>query len=229
MRTLGVRVGSAEEEISIFACYRPLGSPLHVQNVHTLLNGSAPTLIAGDLNAKHKTWGSRSVNRAERCLMEDAESRGYKVPTCSMFIHPETPTHVPTDPRHRADVLDIVLSHKVTWTYTYRSGLRYEYPTSPYPDNSWSRSAAFTTATNATMDGLDSLPKISRDITFEIAYGISKGCGGSRQYTGEQDKGGPTKCYGFPTITPRRSISSPQGKNTAEEKTPQILNPHSLP
>ncbi|GBP15498.1 hypothetical protein EVAR_9278_1 [Eumeta japonica] len=37
--------------------------------------------------------------------MEDAESRGYEV------LGPDTPTHVPTDPRHRADILDIVLNH----------------------------------------------------------------------------------------------------------------------
>ncbi|GBP13168.1 hypothetical protein EVAR_93128_1 [Eumeta japonica] len=34
--------------------------------------------------------------------VEDTESQDYEV------LGPNTPTHVPTDPRHRADILDIV-------------------------------------------------------------------------------------------------------------------------
>ncbi|GBP42180.1 Probable RNA-directed DNA polymerase from transposon BS [Eumeta japonica] len=39
--------------------------------------------------------------------MEDAERQGYEV------LGPDTPTHVPTDIRHRPDVLDIVIGHKI--------------------------------------------------------------------------------------------------------------------
>ncbi|GBP76702.1 hypothetical protein EVAR_52437_1 [Eumeta japonica] len=53
--------------------------PLHVQDVYALFNGHALILIAGDLNAKHKAWGSRSINRTRRCLTEDAETRRYKM------------------------------------------------------------------------------------------------------------------------------------------------------
>ncbi|GBP89591.1 hypothetical protein EVAR_59757_1 [Eumeta japonica] len=107
--TLGVRVATAEEKMCIVAIYKPPGSSLYVQDIHTLLSGPTPTLITRHLNTKYKAWGSHSVNRAERCLMEDAESRGYKV------LDPDAPTYVPTDPCHRADVLDIVLSHKMCW------------------------------------------------------------------------------------------------------------------
>ncbi|GBP40344.1 Probable RNA-directed DNA polymerase from transposon X-element [Eumeta japonica] len=41
--------------------------------------------------------------------MEDAKSREYEV------LGPDTPTHVPKDPRHRADILDIVQNHKLGW------------------------------------------------------------------------------------------------------------------
>ncbi|GBP19938.1 hypothetical protein EVAR_11328_1 [Eumeta japonica] len=39
-----------------------------------------------DLNAKHKAWGSHSISRAGRLLMEDAELQGYEV------LGPDTPT-----------------------------------------------------------------------------------------------------------------------------------------
>ncbi|GBP00482.1 hypothetical protein EVAR_1012_1 [Eumeta japonica] len=54
VRTLGMQVGSAEEEMSIFATYRRPGSPLHVQDIHTLLNSHTLTLISGDHNAKRR-------------------------------------------------------------------------------------------------------------------------------------------------------------------------------
>ncbi|GBP39725.1 hypothetical protein EVAR_23050_1 [Eumeta japonica] len=66
-----------------------------------------PTLIVGDLNAKHKAWGSHSVPRAGRLLRENPERQGYEV------LGPDTTTHVATDPHHRPDVLDIVLGLKV--------------------------------------------------------------------------------------------------------------------
>ncbi|GBP88676.1 hypothetical protein EVAR_21781_1 [Eumeta japonica] len=55
-----------------------------------------------------RAWGAQrdttfsKVARTGRLLVEDTESQDYEV------LGPNTPTHVPTDPRHRADILDIV-------------------------------------------------------------------------------------------------------------------------
>ncbi|GBP21510.1 RNA-directed DNA polymerase from mobile element jockey [Eumeta japonica] len=102
-----LRVGSSEQEIRLFAAYRPPGTKMCVQDIHAIFQEQTPTLIIGDFNAKHKAWGSHSISRAGRLLMEDAQRQGYEV------LGPDTPTHVPTDIRHRPDVLDIVIGHKI--------------------------------------------------------------------------------------------------------------------
>ncbi|GBP49206.1 hypothetical protein EVAR_96513_1 [Eumeta japonica] len=87
-------VGSSDHEIRPFAAYGPPGTQIYVQNIHSIFNGPTPTLIISDLNDKYKTWGSLSISRAGRLLVEKAERQGYEV------LGPDTPTHVPTDPLH---------------------------------------------------------------------------------------------------------------------------------
>ncbi|GBP60599.1 hypothetical protein EVAR_50963_1 [Eumeta japonica] len=53
------------------------------------------------LFAAYKPPGTRML------IIEDAEE--YEL------LGPNTPMHVPTDPRHRPNVLDIVLGHKISW------------------------------------------------------------------------------------------------------------------
>ncbi|GBP20219.1 Probable RNA-directed DNA polymerase from transposon BS [Eumeta japonica] len=106
MRSMGIRVGSSDYEIRLFVAYRPPGTRMCVQDIRSIFKGPTPTFIIGNLNAKHKAWGSHA-SRASRLLMEDAERQGYEV------LGPDTPTHVPTDMRHRPDVLDIVLGHNI--------------------------------------------------------------------------------------------------------------------
>ncbi|GBO99562.1 hypothetical protein EVAR_716_1 [Eumeta japonica] len=76
---LSIRVDSAEDKMRIFAAYRPLGSPLYVQDIHLILSGPTPTFITGDFNDKNKAWESHSVNKAGKRLKEDAESRIHEV------------------------------------------------------------------------------------------------------------------------------------------------------
>ncbi|GBP10955.1 hypothetical protein EVAR_5515_1 [Eumeta japonica] len=53
--------------------------------------------------------GPYSISMAGRRLLKDAENQGYEV------LGLDTPTHIPTDLRHRADVLDIVLCYRLTY------------------------------------------------------------------------------------------------------------------
>lgn len=64
-------------------------------------------MLAGDLNAKHPEWGSRVINPAGRKLLADAEARGYDV------LGPDSPTHIPSNTRSAADVLDIVVKKNI--------------------------------------------------------------------------------------------------------------------
>ncbi|GBP62578.1 RNA-directed DNA polymerase from mobile element jockey [Eumeta japonica] len=55
-------------------------------------------------------WGSRVISPTGRQLLQDSEQHGYEV------IGPDTPSHIPTNPRFRADVLDVVLCHQLPYT-----------------------------------------------------------------------------------------------------------------
>ncbi|GBP12042.1 RNA-directed DNA polymerase from mobile element jockey [Eumeta japonica] len=94
---IGVRVDAAGADQRLFAAYRPPGSHFCSSDVHTIFDDGTPTILAGDLNAKHTTWGSRVISPAGRQLLQDSEQHGYEV------IGPDTPSHIPTDPRFRAD------------------------------------------------------------------------------------------------------------------------------
>ncbi|GBP28749.1 Probable RNA-directed DNA polymerase from transposon BS [Eumeta japonica] len=100
-------VGAAGTELRLFAAYRSPGTRFCSSDIHTIFEDHTPTILAGDLNAKHTVWGSRVVSPAGRQLLQDAEDYGYEV------LGPDTPSHVPTDPRFGADVLDIVLCHRL--------------------------------------------------------------------------------------------------------------------
>ncbi|KAJ2941788.1 hypothetical protein O0L34_g10595 [Tuta absoluta] len=106
-RSIGIRTRHAGQELRLYAAYRPPSNqtPFCPSDLNTTLLSGEPTLLAGDLNAKHPAWNSCTTNRAGTVLHADAEDRGYAV------IGPEAPTNIPTNPRIRPNVLDIVL-HK---------------------------------------------------------------------------------------------------------------------
>ncbi|GBP94375.1 Nucleic-acid-binding protein from transposon X-element [Eumeta japonica] len=106
-RTLGIRVGAAGTELRLFAAYRPPVTRFCSSDIRTIFEDHTPTILAGDLNAKHTVWDSRVVSPAGRQLLQDAEDYGYEV------LGPDTPSHVPTGPRFGADVLDVVLCHRL--------------------------------------------------------------------------------------------------------------------
>ncbi|XP_050362050.1 uncharacterized protein LOC126781214 [Nymphalis io] len=106
-RSVGVRVHAGETELLLYAAYKPPGQVFCSTDVQSLIDSPMPTLIVGDLNAKHHAWGSRVITQAGRHLLEDSERQGYGV------LGPGAPTHIPTNPTYQPDVLDIVLHHRL--------------------------------------------------------------------------------------------------------------------
>ncbi|CAH2094956.1 unnamed protein product [Euphydryas editha] len=92
-----------DTELRVFAGYRPPGQDFHPEDLQCIFVQQRPTIMVGDLNAKHPTWGSNTMTPVGRKLYEDAELNGYVV------VGPSSPTHIPSDPRCRPDVLDIVV------------------------------------------------------------------------------------------------------------------------
>ncbi|CAG5055373.1 unnamed protein product [Parnassius apollo] len=109
MRSIGIRMEAAGEELRIYAAYHPPGTPFCSSDIRRVMEGDTPIIIAGDLNAKNPAWGSRVITPPGLELYEDAEKSLYDV------LGPEEPTHVPTDPRRHPDVLDIVLTRNVNY------------------------------------------------------------------------------------------------------------------
>ncbi|GBP47303.1 Probable RNA-directed DNA polymerase from transposon X-element [Eumeta japonica] len=79
------------------------GSRFCFSDIHAIFDNHTLTILAGDFNAKHTVWGSRVVSPMGRQLLQNTKDYGYEI------LCPDTPSHVPTDPRFSADVLDIVL------------------------------------------------------------------------------------------------------------------------
>ncbi|GBP53743.1 Probable ATP-dependent RNA helicase DDX27 [Eumeta japonica] len=72
-RTIKLRVGAAGTGLRL--CSPPI-APLHgshfcSSDIHTIFDGSIPTILAGDLNAKHTAWGSRVISPADRQILQD--------------------------------------------------------------------------------------------------------------------------------------------------------------
>ena len=107
MRSIGVRVKSTRAELRLYAAYRPPGETFCPSDIRTVLDGCTPTLVAGDLNAKHPAWGSRVITPAGRRLLEDSEANNYEV------LGPDEPTHVPSNTNYSPDVLDVVLCQEL--------------------------------------------------------------------------------------------------------------------
>ncbi|KAJ1136204.1 hypothetical protein NDU88_002622 [Pleurodeles waltl] len=62
-----------------------------------------PTLIGGDLNAKHQCWTSRTANSKGHALLAHSRKKDFVV------VGPTHPTHYPGTARHKLDILDIVI------------------------------------------------------------------------------------------------------------------------
>ncbi|CAH2085255.1 unnamed protein product [Euphydryas editha] len=105
VRTQGVRVCAEDEELLLYAAYKPPREAFCSTDVQSLFSSRKPTLVVGDFNAKHPAWGARVVTPAGRQLLEDSVSNGYGI------MGPGAPSHIPSDPRRQPDVLDIVLHH----------------------------------------------------------------------------------------------------------------------
>ncbi|CAH2091885.1 unnamed protein product [Euphydryas editha] len=109
LRTQGVRMCAEDEELSLYAAYKPPQEAFSSSDVQPLISSQKPTLVVGDLNANHPAWGSRVITPAGRCLLEDSVRLSYGI------MGPGAPTHIPTDPRRQTDVLDIALHHGITY------------------------------------------------------------------------------------------------------------------
>jgi len=72
-------------------------------DIDNLLDSDHPTILAGDMNAKHPFWNSRRTNAAGLTLLNHMEENNY------FIVAPDTQTHNPDQRHHQPDILDIAI------------------------------------------------------------------------------------------------------------------------
>ena len=92
-----------------FAAYLSSSRPLIGANLSPCFGGGLPGLMAGDLNAKHVDWNLRLSTRREKLLRDYADDN-----SCLIFGQ-DSPTTNPYNPSVTADVLDIVITKKLSF------------------------------------------------------------------------------------------------------------------
>lgn len=110
----GVKVQTSKGPLLVWASYCSPNSTLDPNDVRLFFPDRSATIMAGDLNAKHPDWNSKSRNTRGQHLKQMADQNNIVV------IGPEDPTHIHSA-NNTTDVLDIALLKNVPFehdTYT---------------------------------------------------------------------------------------------------------------
>lgn len=100
--TIQMRLG--QYDIRIISVYKSPSTPLQTKDIENLLDSQQNVIIAGDLNAKHRSWNSLKNNLAGKTLNKYLNTR-----TDTTVAAQTSPTRYPTDVRHSPDILDIAI------------------------------------------------------------------------------------------------------------------------
>lgn len=98
----GVLITTKTGPLRLIAAYCRPRTKLLPADIETLLDSNYPTIIGGDLNAKHPSWNSRVANIHGRTLLALSRRSDFTV------AGPQEPTHLHI-PTGLADVLDIAV------------------------------------------------------------------------------------------------------------------------
>lgn len=95
-------VKTSKTLLKLIAAYCPPNKRVSRNQLRQLMDGEYPTIMMGDLNAKHVTWGCHTTNTSGRRLLEYIDTSNVEL-------------YVPNEPTHfggqgRPDILDIGLS-----------------------------------------------------------------------------------------------------------------------
>ncbi|CAI6348942.1 unnamed protein product [Macrosiphum euphorbiae] len=82
--TIHIQINNRETRLS--AIYKRPINALMPSDVDNLLDTDLPTILAGDMNAKHPFWNSRRTNAAGLILINHMEENDY------LIVAPDTPT-----------------------------------------------------------------------------------------------------------------------------------------
>ena len=93
--------------LRIFSFYSPPRKDLKLSRIRHFFDTATPTILAGDLNAKHIAWGCRVTNPKGHSLFKNAQKHNFTIEA------PSQPTHFPGNPNYLPDILDIFVTRNV--------------------------------------------------------------------------------------------------------------------
>jgi len=95
MDSTSIIIQLGNDNVRISSLYNRPNTPLQLTDLEALTNQNHQFIAAGDLNAKHPSWNSRTTNTSGRLLHNHMESsNSYTI--CA----PDSPTHHSYNPQH---------------------------------------------------------------------------------------------------------------------------------
>ncbi|KAI5697503.1 hypothetical protein M8J75_011494 [Diaphorina citri] len=114
IQATSIKVESLPFSIILAAVYCPPGRSVLSQDFTNLFNLFGTNfIVGGDWNAKHTFWGSRLISPKGRALYSATRAGSFK------FLTTGEPTHWPTDPAKRPDVIDFFVTCGLANNYTH--------------------------------------------------------------------------------------------------------------
>lgn len=108
LETTGIKIKTLEGDLNIYSVYLPPNKEMKKEEIKRLLEDNTPTIISGDLNAKHEDWNSKVNNLSGMRLKNIGEEEEINI------IGPDEDTHIHKQ-NNTADVLDIILHKNIKW------------------------------------------------------------------------------------------------------------------
>ena len=103
IETTAIRIHTNRGHIKIVSAYIPPTADTTIKDLNELLGTNEPTIIMGDLNAKHQDWGCRVTNNRGRKLHTSLNSHKN-----AHLTAPDEYTHI--DTHGNLDILDVMIS-----------------------------------------------------------------------------------------------------------------------
>lgn len=106
LESCGIKVSLKDHHLRIICTYSP-PTANNIDELPEVLSSNMPTVLAGDLNAKHSAWGCRSGNPKGNTLQKILLRHNLTIEA------PRDHTHYPVAENYNSDILDIFITRNV--------------------------------------------------------------------------------------------------------------------
>lgn len=114
---IGIKIYSENgKKLVFFSIYIPGGTKSceikdhFINDIHKITSKfrRCTYFIAGDFNAKHRSWLCSKANITGKLLYDASMNEGFTI------VHPLSPTHIPDDPRRTPSTIDLIITNSNT-------------------------------------------------------------------------------------------------------------------